>query len=491
MPARPSAVAKAVAPSGDQRIDGLLSGTKWTVPVTYGDPDSRTDYPSGHPEPLSDFARLSPAQLATARGAIEDIPLAKLPGHGSLSVEGFTNLDVSYAAGSGDVSIRLANTSDPSTAYAYFPGNEIESGDVFFGDSGRTPVTGNYDAYTILHELGHSLGLKHGNAAENGNPALPAAVDSMEFSVMTYRSYVGSDAKYVYNEKFGYAQSYMMYDIRALQHLYGADFKANAGDTTYTWNPATGTTSIDGEVAIRPGANRVFLTIWDGDGTDTYNLSNYKTNLKIDLAPGGHSTFSATQLVDLGGGPNGGHARGNLFNALLYEGDTRSLIENAIGGSGRDVITGNDADNLLIGNLGNDTLSGGLGDDRIYGGAGADVLSGGAGADEFVFHDVWESRANGKFDQLRSKHHAFDTVDRIDVSAIDADDLVAGNQTFKYGGKIGAGAEGHAGYIYTANSKGGTLVLAAVDDAKGWDFGFEIEDGARDAGWYESQHFVL
>ena len=36
-------------------------------------------------------------------------------------------------------------------------------------------------------------------------------------------------------------------------------------------------------------------------------------------------------------------ARGNIFNALLYNGDLRSLIENATGGSGNDSILGNQA----------------------------------------------------------------------------------------------------------------------------------------------------
>ena len=63
---------------------------------------------------------------------------------------------------------------------------------------------------------------------------------------MTYRSYVGSDAQFVYNETWGHAQTYMMYDIAALQYLYGADFTTNAGNTTYTWNPTTGATFVDG-----------------------------------------------------------------------------------------------------------------------------------------------------------------------------------------------------------------------------------------------------
>ena len=134
-------------------------------------------------------------------------------------------------------------------------------------------------------------------------------------------------------------------------------------------------------LAIAPGGNRIFQTIWDGNGYDTYDLSNYSTNLDINLSPGSHSTFSTAQLAYLGGGPNGGYARGNVFNALQYHGDPRSLIEMAIGGSGDDRIVGNAAANTLIGNAGNDDLAGVAGNDALYGGDGNDWLDGGAGAD--------------------------------------------------------------------------------------------------------------
>jgi serralysin len=114
--------------------------------------------------------------------------------------------------------------------------------------------------------------------------------------------------------------------------------------------------SINGAPMGAPGdgtaaGNRVFMTIWDGGGNDTYNLSNYTNGTTIDLRPGEWSTTSAVQLADLGDGHD---ARGNIANALLYNGNPASLIENAITGPGNDVLVANQAANHLTGGGGSD-----------------------------------------------------------------------------------------------------------------------------------------
>ena len=73
------------------------------------------------------------------------------------------------------------------------------------------------------------------------------------------------------------------------------------------------------------------------------------------------------QLANLG---NGHTAIGNIANAYLYNNNPASLIENAIGGSGNDTITGNTANNKLTGGAGNDTLDGVSGTDTaVYSGS--------------------------------------------------------------------------------------------------------------------------
>ena len=152
----------------------------------------------------------------------------------------------------------------------------------------------------MLHEFGHTLGLKHGHANDRPGPTedlLPAALNSMEFSVMTYHRYVGDTAPFNDTEEGSFAQSLMMLDIAAIQYMYGANFNSNAGNTVYTFSTTTGEMFIDGVGQGTPQANRIFRTIWDGNGVDTYDLSNYSANLQIDLAPGGSSVFDPNQLA--------------------------------------------------------------------------------------------------------------------------------------------------------------------------------------------------
>jgi serralysin len=389
--------AAAIAFTGVVTIDAVLWGSRWTDGfITYSDTDSTADYQAGYfagdfTNYGTGFSQLTAQQLAAAHGILNQALYTQNAGLTGLSVEAFTNLGIDYqGAGAGNSTIRMANTSSANLGTARvadFPENNIWGGDVWYGGSGDTPTAGNYDYATTIHELGHALGLKHGHQASNRNgggaPVLPTATDSMEFSIMTYRSFVGGGTGGYTNEQWGYAQTFMMYDIRALQELYGADFTANGGDTVYTWTPGSGNTVINGQIALEPGGNRIFATLWDGNGIDTYDLSAYTTNLSIDLNPGGWSVFSTAQLADLDqfSGDPARVARGNIFNALQFNGDMRSLIENAIGGSGDDTIIGNAANNTLTGNGGIDTLYGGFGNDTLQGGFTTDTVFGQDGND--------------------------------------------------------------------------------------------------------------
>ena len=366
------ATAVNVSATNNAEIDGLLSGAKWSGTITYSFPDATSDYANpysgGNGEPTTSGFAPVPTQIQAAINYAIGLILS------------YTNADIQYAGTNGaDIMIAQSPAASP-TAYAYYPGNYAPGGDIWFGTQYNFSLAklGNYYFTTALHELGHAVGLKHSQEAGGpANVAVPSAHDDSEYTVMSYRSYVGGSTTSGYtNEAYGYSQTYMANDILALQTMYGADYATQSSNTVYTWNATTGQEFINGVGQLAPGggvggsANRIYETVWDGGGVDTYDLSNYTTNLSINLNPGASSVFSSTQLAYLG---DGHYASGNVYNAYLYNGDARSYIDNAIGGSGNDTIVGNAITNTLNGGGGNDTITGGGGNDTINGGSGTDI----------------------------------------------------------------------------------------------------------------------
>ncbi|MBB4041935.1 serralysin, partial [Microvirga flocculans] len=359
----------------DSDVKALMSGSKWSgSTITWSLPDSRSDYEWVNPS-ASGYKAMS----LESEGAVHDI----MNSVASLIVTG-----ISYAGRNG-ADIKVA-AFEPGAiiqrSHGYYPGVPVYGGDTWITRGTATYVIKGTNAYQLtMHELGHSLGLKHTHDSASGMPKMSALHDSTEFTVMSY------------NDTQDAPQSFMQYDIAALQALYGADFNTNSGSTVYRWNSTTGEMFING---VGQGAThnaRIFLTIWDGGGVDTYDMSNYSDDAVIDLSPGGVSRFSNAQLANKDSAAKVG---GNVYNAFQYKGDARSLIENAIGGSGNDVINGNVASNKLTGNAGQDTLYGFAGNDELHGGDGTDRLYGGSDVD-FLYgensDDVLSGGAGGDY----------------------------------------------------------------------------------------------
>lgn len=460
--------------SSSVHVNALLSDVKWaTNGLTYSFPTSASQYGAFYgQEPANGFGTFNTDHKAAARAVLKLYTSVS-----NLTFQAITE------TGSHHADLRYALSNEPYTAWAYFPSSFDFGGDVWLNKAGRkydNPIKGNYAFMTIVHETGHALGLEH---PHEGARIMPAARDTMEYTVMSYRSYARASVSGGYvNEEWGYPQSLMMYDIAAIQHMYGANYATNSGDTVYTWLPTTGELLINGHRQGAPGGNRIFQTVWDGNGVDTYDFSRYTTALSIDLNPGSWTKTSLAQRAKLDG--DGRLAAGNIANALLYNEDYRSFIEKAVGGSERDVIKGNAVANILQGRSGNDklygrggndALNGGDGNDTLIGQSGADVLIGGKDADTFVFQGASDSYGVEK-DVIRDFRSG---VDHIDLRIIDADANRAGNQAFIFieGNAFGirAGELRFAGGIVAGDVNGDgiadlEIVLAGVSRLVRTDF---------------------
>jgi methionine-rich copper-binding protein CopC len=274
----------------------------------------------------------------------------------------------------GSTNIEFAYTStNIGYAHAYFP----TTGSVYFNATDNSLVNtavGQYGFQTFIHEIGHALGLNHmGDYNGDGNWSPSSFQDSVVLSVMSYfgprsaapnysaevmqADWVGSDGR------IHSPQTPMVNDVLAIQAIYGTSTTTRSGDTVYGFNStAGGPTSQIYDFRANPFP---VLTLFDSGGTDTLDLSGWASPSRVNLMPGAFSS--------------GNDMTNNI--AIAYS----TTIENAIGGSGGDVLSGNAVANRLIGNGGNDELNGLDGDDVLDGGAGNDVLDGGAGTDTGIF----------------------------------------------------------------------------------------------------------
>jgi serralysin len=128
------------------------------------------------------------------------------------------------------------------------------------------------------------------------------------------------------------------------------------------------------------------FSVWDAGGKDTLDFSGFTQNQKINL---NEASFS-----DVGG---------MVGNVSIAKGVT---VENAIGGSGND---------LLIGNSVSNELKGGAGNDILFGAGGADKLWGGAGSDTFVFAASSDSKP-GAIDQILDFVSGLDKIDLTGIT---------------------------------------------------------------------------
>lgn len=275
--------------------------------------------------------------------------------------------------------------SNPSAGIAYLA---WDWGSSQGWDFGLQPGGGAFA--TIVHELGHGLGLAHPHDDGGGSTLFPGVTygddsdmgtDKLNQGIWTTMSYIdGWQAQdgLTTTSSFGLQATPMAFDIAAIQYLYGRNTTYHAGNDAY----------------VLPFANDLgtcYSCIWDAGGTDVLMAGSTYADVTIDLRDAPLFGENAGGYVSQIKGVYGGFTIAN-----------GAVIENAIGGFGNDSLTGNSVSNILTGQAGNDALTGWGGNDVLVGGAGRDrldgyatagrefdTLKGGAGSDTFILGGTW------------------------------------------------------------------------------------------------------
>ncbi len=337
--------------------------------VTYAFRLSPATYSAGASD-ISTFTPLTQTQIDAVHAALQAWS----------EISGITFVEVNPGGNTDNATMLFGNYTDGDDgagAFAYYPGSTASTaaaGDVWLNTNsiptGSVISPGSYAFNAIVHEIGHAIGLSH-PGAYNAGPGQSITYannaqfteDSNQYSVMSYFDEANTGAQF-----FGYPQAPMMFDIYAVQQIYGANNSTRAGNTIYGYNSNAG-----GIYDFNTNPIRAF-TIWDGGGIDTIDASGSSVDAIIDLNEGRFSSINSA-----------------IANVAIALGVT---IENAVGGSGNDTLTGNGADNRLEGRTGVNVLSGGAGNDTLVGGLGVDTMSGGTGTDDIVLYETSAAGVN-------------------------------------------------------------------------------------------------
>jgi Ca2+-binding RTX toxin-like protein len=285
-----------------------------------------------------------------------------------------SGLTFSVAASRNGATFKLVTTESDEYLGIFTPPGETGAGVGGFAVNGEGwdnvggLAQGGFGFVTLLHEFGHGLGLAHPHDDGGTSTIMPGVVGpfgslgpfNLNQGVYTTVSYNDGWAKHPdavdgappgYPTTYGWQGGPSAFDIAVIQQKYGANTAHNSGDDVYTLPTAN-----------QPGA-AFYTAIWDGGGTDTIRHSGLAW-ATIDL------TAATLDYSPTGGGVVS-YADGRFGGFTIAHG---VVIENAIGGNGRDRLLGNAADNMLDGSGGADTMAGRGGNDHYIVNSAGDVV---------------------------------------------------------------------------------------------------------------------
>jgi hypothetical protein len=329
------------------------------------------------------WGELNPAMKDAARSIMDELN----------KILGITLQEVQSG---GMIQFNMLDMEEQTSGFAFLPGTAHDYyGDLFLSNNFISSPqnygleVGEFGYSTIVHELGHALGLKH---PFEGEDILPSSVDDTNHSIMSYTSvasYIPTLSFTTTSIHMDYIQIepsfYSLYDVAALQSIYGVNSDTNSGDNVYT------TSYLDYEIK----------TIWDAGGEDTIDLSTTKGSSTIDLRAGTLNSvdvYSLEDIISLNQDIAAQNSKSqhndwiaqnitDLANSNdLYMGEnnlaiaTGVVIENLYTGLGDDIVTDNEVNNKILTSDGNDTI--------YLGNGGVDYLDAGAGVDKLYLSEA-------------------------------------------------------------------------------------------------------